>query len=191
LEEWKWVKGYEGIYQISNYGRLKSFHHEPNGKILSTVNSKGNYLKVILHDKKGGFKRHVRIHTLVAETFIGDIPNGYEVHHIDGNKQNNMVSNLSILESNEHKIITMLEHPNYTKGMNDYNKYIKTRRIQQYTKDGHFIAEYANGEIASRFTNVCQRNILQVANKEEYKPGKIRKQAGGYIWKYKDMKEGD
>ena len=51
--------------------------------------------------------------------------------------------------------------------------------------NGHFIAEYANGEIASMYTGVCARNILQVADGTEYKPGKVRKQAGGYIWKYK------
>jgi hypothetical protein len=129
------------------------------------------------------------LHVLVAEAFIGDIPDGYEVHHIDGNKQNNIVTNLSVMESHEHRLLTIIEHPEQTKGMNEYNKYTKPKRIQQYTKDGHFIAEYANGEIASRFTNVCQRNILQVANKEEYKPGKTRKQAGGYVWKFADERE--
>lgn len=52
--------------------------------------------------------------------------------------------------------------------------------------NGHFIAEYANGRIASELTGICQRNILQVANEEEYKPGKVRKQAGGYMWKLKE-----
>jgi hypothetical protein len=188
-EEWKWIKGYEGLYQISNYGRLKSFHRNPNGTILSTKNSKGDYLTVILRSKRREKERHTRLHVLVAEAFIGDIPDGYEVHHIDGNKQNNIVTNLSVMESHEHRLLTIIEHPEQTKGMNEYNKYTKPKRIQQYTKDGHFIAEYANGEIASRFTNVCQRNILQVANKEEYKPGKTRKQAGGYVWKFADERE--
>ena len=63
------------------------------------------------------------------------------------------------------------------------------KRIYQYDKDGHFIAEYANSIIASFYTGVCHRNILQVANQDEYKPGMTRKQAGGYVWKFADDKE--
>lgn len=50
---------------------------------------------------------------------------------------------------------------------------------------GKLIAEYSNGKAASDETGVCQRNILQVCNKTEYSKGRCRKQAGGYIWKFK------
>lgn len=51
--------------------------------------------------------------------------------------------------------------------------------------DGFFIAEFANSVIAEEMTGICQRNILQVANKEPYNSkGSIRKQAGGYVWKF-------
>ena len=46
------------------------------------------------------------------------------------------------------------------------------------------IDEFVNGANASKKSGVCQRNILQVANQDEYKPGLTRKQAGGYIWKF-------
>lgn len=185
-EEWKWVNGFKGVYQISNLGRLKSFKRCQNGYILSNINAKGGYLSVILSDPIAKKKRYTRIHILVAEAFIGNIPRGYHVHHIDDNKQNNVASNLEIIHPKIHRKETEITHPQIITGMRNYNKYERPKHIVQYDLDNHFIAEYANAEIASRLTGVCQRNILQVANCEEYKPGKIRKQAGGYIWKIKE-----
>lgn len=185
-EEWRWVKGFEGVYQISNLGRLKSFKKYENGYILSNKNEKDGYLSIILTDRTLKKRRCTRIHVLVAEHFIGDIPKGYHVHHIDDNKQNNIVSNLEIIHPKQHRRETEKTCPQIVTGMKNYNKYQKPRHILQYDMEGHFIAEYANGEIASRLTGICQRNILQVANKEEYKPNMTRKQAGGFVWKFKD-----
>jgi hypothetical protein len=184
MEEWKWVKNYDHLYQISNFGRLKSFHKNLSGTILSVKNSKGWYLSVPLI--KDGKKTTKRIHRLVVEAFIGEIPIGYEVHHIDGSKQNNHVDNLQIIELRQHRIMTILEHPDFTEGMNKYNKYERPRDILQFTIDGYFIAKYVSARVASEITGICQRNILQVANNDEYKPGMVRKQAGGYVWKFEE-----
>ena len=79
-------------------GRMKSFKKNSKGYITSNKNKNGWYLTVNLFDDKN--KCHTtRIHTLVAEHFIGEIPKGYHVHHIDGNKQNNKVTNLSIISA--------------------------------------------------------------------------------------------
>ena len=190
-EEWKWIKGYEGLYQISNFGRVKSFHkNKIDGEILSIKNSKGWYLTIPL--RGNGVRRTVRIHQLVAETFIGEIPKGYHVHHKDGNKQNNKVTNLEIIHPKQHNLETMKQYPDYCKGMNEYNKYQRPRHIQQFDLEGHFIAEYANSKIASELTGVCSRNILQVADKKPFNSkGSVRKQAGGYVWKFADDKGGD
>lgn len=186
-EEWKWIKGYEGYYQISNLGRIKSFKRHKSGYILSNKNKKGGYFSVVLI--ANGKRRSCRIHVLVAEAFIGEIPVGFHVHHKDDNKQNNVVTNLEIIHPKLHRIETEKTHPQIVTGMNNYNKFTKTRHIIQIDLEGNFIAEYANGEIASRLTGICHRNILQVASKEEYKPGKTRKQAGGFYWKYADESE--
>lgn len=183
-ENWKWVKGFEGIYQISDRGRLKSFHSSPDGYILSNKDQTGNYLSVILRDGKGKF-RSTRLHVLVAESFIGEIPKGYQVHHKNRNKQDNRVENLEILHPCKHSLETVRLNPACVKAMNDKNRYEKPRHIKQITMDGHFIAEYVNAQVASQFTGVCARNILSVARKEPYgKNGNIRKQAGGYIWEF-------
>lgn len=190
MEQWKWIKGYEGLYQISSCGRLKSFHKKKDGYITSNVNQNGWYFTVNLLDEFKN-KKTKRIHVLVAEAFIGEIPKGYHVHHKDGNKQNNHVENLEIIHPREHALESVRINPNCIKGMNNYNRYKKPRRIRQYTIDGQFIAEYANGAIASDLSGVCQRNILQVASKAPFNDaGSYRKTAGGYKWVYADEDKG-
>ena len=95
---WKDIKGYEGIYQISNFGevmRLMSYdsrNHLRNSKILKQRKNKDGYMVVGLH--KNGKETKYLIHRLVAQTYI-DNPNELpEVNHIDENKHNNFVSNL-------------------------------------------------------------------------------------------------
>lgn len=187
-EEWRCVKGYEGLYQISNYGRVRSFHNNP-AKILSLKNNSGWYLSFRAIDENGN-RKTLRPHVEVAKAFLGEIPKGYHVHHKDGNKQNNRVDNLEIIHPSEHAKETIKQNANVIKGMNNYNEYIRPKRIRQYTRDGMFVAEYANAEIASRYSGVCGRNILQVARKEKYgKNGMVRKQAGGFVWKFADESE--
>lgn len=189
-EEWKWVKDFEGLYQVSNHGRIKSFKKTEGGYILSNQNVKGDYLRVVLNDTTTGRKRSIAIHVLVAEHFIGERPRGYHVHHKDGNKQNNIVSNLEYIHPKNHRKETEKTCPRIVTGIVNYNKYEKPRKIQQYSLDGILLAEYTNAEIASRMTGVCQRNILQVANKSPFnKNGDTRKQAGGYIWRFADESE--
>lgn len=188
-EEWKWVKGFEGVYQISNYGRLKSYKKDPAGYILSNTNVKGGYFSVILTDSVRKKKRCVRIHVLVAEHFIGDRPDGFHIHHKDGNKQNNVVSNLEYITVKDHYKETLKDCPQIVTGITKYNKFQRPQIVQQYSLEGDLLAEYRNACIAEKMTGICSRNILQVANGTEYKPGRKRVQAGGYIWKFKDESE--
>lgn len=96
-EIWKDIKGYEGEYQISNKGRIKSIRYivKYDGiveKIMKPGNNGRGYLTTMIG--RGGNTKSVKIHRLVAEAFI---PNPYglpEVNHIDGNKENNNVYNL-------------------------------------------------------------------------------------------------
>lgn len=154
-------------------------------RIRSNNNKTGWYLTVILKDRKGN-KHTRRIHRLVYEAFVGKIPVGYHVHHKDGNMQNNNVDNLIAMTGKEHHAIHAIENPNIIEGMRRYNKYVRPKAIFQYTLDGTFVTAYSNAKEAYRATGVCSRNILQVANRTEYKPGKIRTQAGGFIWKTKE-----
>ena len=93
-ENWKDVEGYEGLYQVSNLGNIKSLNYLHTGKAknMKKYFHNSGYLAVDLWKKGKGERRFV--HKLVAESFIAN-PNNYSiVNHIDGNKLNNYASNL-------------------------------------------------------------------------------------------------
>lgn len=183
-EEWKWISGYVGLYMVSSLGRIKSFRKHTGGYIRSNKNCKGDYLRINLYDSNR-VRKTKGVHVLVASAFIGEIPPGWHVHHIDGNKQNNAASNLVIVCPKDHRLETKRMHPQIVSGMVNYNRYVRARVVQQYTMDGAFIAQYPNAKEAGLATGICGRNILQVASGTPYNAkGKTRKQAGGYVWKF-------
>lgn len=101
-EEWRPVPGYEGIYEVSSLGRVRSLPRERickngvvkklKGKFLRQSESAGGYLKVGLWDERGGRTFHV--HKVVMLGFVGEPPHGLEVRHLDGNNKNNTLDNL-------------------------------------------------------------------------------------------------
>jgi hypothetical protein len=92
MEQWKDIKGYEGLYKISSHGRVKSLKFNKKRILKFCYAGDGRYLKVILFNN--GKLKGFRIHRLVAETFISNFENKLEVNHKDGNAFNNNVSNL-------------------------------------------------------------------------------------------------
>jgi|JI10StandDraft_1071094.scaffolds.fasta_scaffold136380_5 hypothetical protein len=110
-EEWKDILGYEGIYQVSNLGRIRSLDRYVAHSRCGALYIKGKFLNPTYAKRVGystafinefGIKKSSCIHRVVAETFIKN-PNNFEfVKHIDGNKRNNRVTNLewfSMIES--------------------------------------------------------------------------------------------
>ena len=94
MEEWKDIKGYEGIYQISNKGRVKSLNYKRTGKekILKLSSDTNGYKKITLF--KNSKRKTYSIHKLVAEAFLPNPDNLPVVNHKDENKLNNNVENL-------------------------------------------------------------------------------------------------
>lgn len=181
-EEWRDIRNYEGIYRISNCGRLLRWIGKKWKPLCLTKNVK--YMRVSLsRDCK---KRSFRVNRLVYETFIGKIPNGYEVHHIDGNRLNNCVDNLIAITEKEHNRIHREANPNIVKGIVDYQKNVRAKGVVQLSLDGRFIAEYPSYKEAERKTGISYTSIRQFINKIEYAPGKLRKHAGGYLWRLKN-----
>ena len=103
-EEWKDIIGYEGLYQVSNLGRVKSINRvvyyndgrkfNYSSKILKVNINKRNYNNNIVHLYKNGIRKAIPVHRLVATSFIVNNDNLPEVNHIDGNRNNNKVENL-------------------------------------------------------------------------------------------------
>ena len=97
-EEFRPVPGYEGYYEVSNFGNVKSL---TNDKILKPCLDGRGYYKVTL--SKDGKTKTIRIHILVATAFLGHKPDGYKivVDHIDNNKLNNNLTNLQLITHRE------------------------------------------------------------------------------------------
>lgn len=186
IEKWKDIPGWEGIYQISSHGRLKSFKKYQSGRILKNTNKRGGYLSVVLC-KKGRDDRYCRIHRLVAEAFLTRLPGKTQVNHKDCNPQNNHVENLEWVTPSENIRHAIRKKPEMVAGMVRYNQFLRPKPVVQKAMSGKVLGIYPNIQEAARATGVCGRNIHQVASKTEYKPGLIRKQAGGYKWSFREV----
>ena len=106
-EVWKDIKGYEGLYKVSTYGRVKSLSRSGNGykeKILKGYNTGKDrkYVCVKLYDKFGN-KKNYKIHRLVAEAFLDNPNNLPQVNHIDGDTFNNNINNLEWCTNEENQ----------------------------------------------------------------------------------------
>lgn len=179
-EIWKHVKGYEGLYEVSNKGRVKSnikFHGVLN-RIMNPGLSSG-YFTLTLYKNKT--RKTKRVHRLVAENFIDNQKNKREVNHIDGNKLNNNVNNLEWCTSSENTIhsfkIGLQKPPKPMLGKFGKNHH-RSKTVLQLTLDGVFVSEYGSQKEASRKTKIHQGDISECCNMKY-------NMAGGYIWRFK------
>jgi len=94
-EIWKPVIGYEGLYEVSNLGKVQSISRQgTQGKVLFVYpHPKSGYL--ITNISKNGIRKIKKIHHLVLEAFIGPCPKGMECRHLNGNKTDNYFKNLA------------------------------------------------------------------------------------------------
>lgn len=112
MEIWKPVKNYEGIYEISSYGNLRSVDRQciyKNGsiKLLKGKPKKLQYIQdkyVITTLSKDNTLKTFAVHLLVAEAFLPRVLNKTQINHIDGNKHNNHIENLEWVTPSENKI---------------------------------------------------------------------------------------
>lgn len=96
-EERRAVAGYEGLYEVSNLGRVRSLHvrrHRNEGGLLTIKQASPNWDYQVAVLCRNGKPKSFRVHALVAEAFIGPRPDGVVIDHIDGNRNNNASTNL-------------------------------------------------------------------------------------------------
>ncbi len=193
-EVWKDIEGYEGLYQVSNLGRVKSLQRLLNTtrysnrtckeRVLKPLKSKqSKYYSVSLY--KSSKQKVVHIHRLVAISFVPNPKKSKEVNHIDGDISNNKVENLEWCTRSEnqlHAYATGLQKPKYK----EYLKMAvekRKRKIMQLDMAGNHLKTFESIAAAGREMNVKGANISKVANG-------LRNSAGGFKWIYQsDVEE--
>lgn len=175
-EEWRPIKGYEGLYEISNRGNIKRC-----GRLLKL--SAWNKYKVIRLRKDGNSKTQY-VHRLVAQTFIPNPENKGYVNHIDCNKMNNSIENLEWCTRQENERHAW-EHGCKEKIRDCARENAKKARsyihndiaVSQYTLDGCLVKNWSSGVQAMRHTGIDSSAIAKCCK------GKL-KTTGGFKWQY-------
>lgn len=204
MEHWKRIKTYPN-YEASDMGHIRELM--PNGQyrmLKIQKNSKTGYCQVLIGHGVHGTKRRY-VHRLVAEAFIGIIPDGYEIDHIDTVRDNNHVSNLRIVtrSQNHLNIITRRRYSDYAK-CREYSLITRQkmrekrlnrkhteqsiqlmrqiahklyRPVFQLSLDGTLIASYGSIKEASQTTGIDKNCIIGCCK------GRT-KTAHNFIWRY-------
>lgn len=172
----EWID-YRGLYQVSNFGRVRSLDRTGRngrgimvykGKCLKTFKDGNGYLHVRLC--KDGIPEKYRISRLVYFTFNPDADTKLQVNHIDEDKLNNRLDNLNLM--------TCKENINWgTRNIRSALALSKT--VLQFDKNGNFIKEWISISEAARITNMPASNIVRCCKERtEF--------CGGFSWKYKE-----
>jgi hypothetical protein len=172
-EIWIDIPGYEGLYQVSNTGKIKSFSKNapPSGRVLKTSTSRG-YVWVRLFDKNKKYK-NILVHRVVAKAFVPN-PNNYkEVNHKDENKQNNNADNL---EWCSRAYNMSYGTARFRQGMS------ASRSVEQITMEGIPVALYYSVSAAARINDIDSSSILKCCKHQ-------REYVGGYRWRFADSSD--
>lgn len=172
-EEWKDIQNYEGLYQVSNLGRVKSFRQSTKLRckseyILKPFLANNGYAQVTLYNNT---KKHkFLVHRLVACAFIPNPDNLPQINHKDEDRTNNVVDNLEWCTA-------------------EYNNAYGTAKlraidtvskpIEQVTFDGKVIAIYRSTRIASEILKINTGTLKSAVIKHS--------QCNGYFWRYSNI----
>lgn len=168
FEVWQDIPGYEGRYQASTYGRIKSLERKGTFlKVLKPIIHKNGYAFVDLY--KNNRKKRFSIHRLISMTFLPKWENEYtQVNHKDENKLNNRVENL--------EWCTCEYNINYGTGKQKRSN-SKSKTVLQLDISKHLIRKWKSATEVEKQIGYSRRNICFCCN------GK-RKTAHGFLWQY-------
>ena len=195
-EFWKDIKGFEGLYQVSNLGRVKSLERDvicKDGrvlhyaeKILKLIRMPRRYLIVYLY--KNGTQKLFQVHRLVAEAFLPNPNNLPQVNHKNEKPWHNYIhineDGTVDPEKSDLEWCTAKYNINYgtrthRMAITQLNRKDRSKAVLQFSLSGVFIKEYLSAHEAHRQTGVNRGNITSCCMG-------VYKTAGGYIWRYKD-----
>lgn len=194
-ETWRAVVGYEGLYEISSYGKLKRLAGSsvrvrdgykllrPDKIMKCRTSKKGHRVgELYFHDGEFWKRKNLQIHRLVAIAFIGNPPDGKnQVKHINGDKNDDYFGNLEWCNNSEqqnHARELGLRPPNAKSW--DYAHSLPVNKVDLFS--GMTIETYGSFQEAERETGIPHQNIRKVCQ------GK-RITAGGFSWEYAEKAE--
>ena len=168
LEQWKSVVGYEGLYEVSNMGRVKSLgkyvkashgstQYRPERILKPWIHRDGRHIVSLSNESK---RKHKRINILVAEAFIGERPEGYEVCHNNGNCTDNRLINLRYDTVRENAIDCYRQGKKAPSGKLSIDEVLEIRRMYKTGK-------YSHKELGEKF-NTAPTNISMIINKHTF-----------------------
>lgn len=180
MERWKEIKDYEGIYEVSSAGRVRSLptiqHFVQGtayverffpGKVLKGYKNTNGYIYVDLHKDGSRIKRY--IHQLVAEAFCEGYAEGFTVNHKNYIRTDNRAENLEWMS-----IADNLAYSNTAINLPDNG-----RSVVQMDDNGNIIAKYRTIKDASKSVGVSSTRIIYVCKG-------IYQHSAGYVWRYDD-----
>lgn len=176
-EEWKDIPDYEGYYQASNLGNVRSLDREVagkagsvrilKGKVLKPAMDRDGYLQIML--SKEGKRKWFKVHRLVYAAFNGAIPHDMQVNHIDEDKTNNRLENLNLM--------TPSENSNFgTRTERSANA--RSKSVVALDEAGNVVFEFPSTQEAGR--NGFNKGNISTCCRGE------RRTHRGYRWKYKN-----
>lgn len=184
-EEWRAVAGYEGLYEVSNLGRVRSLDrtiirpHPRNGtpteyhfkgRIMKPVAYPNGYLTICL--KNQGVKDNRLIHRLVGKAFVPGYFDGADINHKNENISDNRAENLEWCTRSYN-----LQYNGRAKRVG----IVQGKEVEQWTLDGVKVATFPTTRHAERATGIQHQRIIGSC-KQKYGC----KTAGGFRWKYKE-----
>lgn len=185
-EEWKVVSGYDGRYEVSNLGRIRSYSNarwgnKAEAKIMKVKQIPVGYLQVNLYKPHGGGKADSGlIHRLVAEAFIPNPAKLPVVNHKDGNKTNNCADNLEWVTASEnsfHAVRTGLKKP--SQHQKEVVSKMQSIPVVMFSLDGRKIAVFESGKQAALAVGADISAVTKCCR------GKLKK-TKGYRFQYAD-----
>lgn len=189
-EEWRPIKGYEGLYEVSSFGRIKRLplgkqwpYRRTHNNIRKVRITRNGYCRVNL--SKGNIVKCFNVHRLVAMAFIPNPDNLPQVNHKDENKLNNKVENLEWCTQRYNNLWgTARQRQNETRHRNDPNCEIwkksalhMAKKVAKCSKDGEILNTYPSMTSAANETGVAIRTISHQCN------GKSKSRRN-YYWRY-------
>ena len=167
-EIWKDIPGYEGLYQASTIGRIRSVDRYITYKNGKEVFTQGKILKICLNTKdrqtvtmsKNGKVKSYEIQRIMGLTFLGYRPNGYHVCHVDGDKNNNNIKNLRYDSPKENCLDQYRVGKKNPNGVLEIEDVIKIKKLYSTKK-------YFQKDLAKMF-NVSQTQISKIILGQSY-----------------------